>query len=62
MGTDYWKHLGTFLRETMVSAGTISSEDLKLALITDDTQEAIDYIKRKISNIRPAKKEKADVY
>ena len=62
MGTDYWKHLGTFLRETMVSAGTISSEDLKLALITDDTQEAIDYIKKKISNIRPAKKEKADVY
>jgi len=62
MGTEYWKHLGTFLRETMVSAGTISAEDIKLALVTDDTQEAIDYIKKKISNIRPAKKENAEVY
>jgi uncharacterized protein (TIGR00730 family) len=62
MGTDYWKHLGTFLRETMVHAGTISPEDLELAFVTDDTQEAIDYIKRKISNPLPAEDEKPDVY
>src|SRR4030095_15973115 len=45
-GTYYWKQLGTFLRETMLQVGTISPGDLDLAFVTDDTQEAIDYIKR----------------
>ena len=62
MGTDYWKHLGTFLRETMLNVGTISPEDLELALVTDDAQEAIDYIKKRISNLLPAGDENADVY
>jgi uncharacterized protein (TIGR00730 family) len=35
MGTDYWKHLGTFLRETMLNAGTISAADIDLAFITE---------------------------
>src|SRR6187401_125786 len=48
MGKDYWKHLGTFLRDTMLEIGTISPEDLELALVTDDIQEAIDYIKKKV--------------
>ena len=48
MGKDYWKHLGTFLRETMVRVGTISLSDLDLALVTDDADEAISYIKEKI--------------
>jgi predicted Rossmann-fold nucleotide-binding protein len=46
MGTDYWKHLGTFLRETMLNAGTISAADIDLAFITDDIQKAIDHIKQ----------------
>jgi len=62
MGTDYWKHLGTFLRETMLNVGTISPEDLELALVTDDAKEAIDYIKKRISNLLPAGDENADVY
>jgi uncharacterized protein (TIGR00730 family) len=62
MGKDYWKHLGTFLRETMLNVGTISPEDLGLALVTDDTQEAIDYIKKRISNPLPVENENADVY
>jgi predicted Rossmann-fold nucleotide-binding protein len=62
MGSDYWKHLGTFLRETMLNVGTISPEDLELALVTDDTQEAVDYIKKKISNPLPSGNENADVY
>src|SRR6187397_614175 len=48
MGKDYWKHLGTFLRETMLKVETISPEDLELALVTDDIPEAIDYIRKKI--------------
>src|SRR5436190_7470163 len=55
MGSDYWKHLGTFLRETMVNAGTISPEDLELALVTDDAKEAIDYIKKNTLNLTARK-------
>ncbi|HET6228152.1 MAG TPA: TIGR00730 family Rossman fold protein [Bacteroidia bacterium] len=61
MGTDYWKHLGTFLRETMLNAETISPEDLELAFVTDDIQAAIDYIKRETLNLS-ARNEIADVY
>lgn len=62
MGADYWKHLGTFLRETMLNVGTISPEDLELALVTDDPQEAIEYIKKKIGNLQSAETENDDVY
>jgi hypothetical protein len=62
MGKDYWKHLGTFLRETMLYVGTISPEDLELAFVTDDTHEAVDYIKKKIALMQPAKAENTDIY
>jgi uncharacterized protein (TIGR00730 family) len=62
MGKDYWKHLGTFLRETMLEVGTISPEDLDLALVTDDIQEAIDYIKKKVANPQSFTDENEDVY
>src|SRR5580765_136261 len=62
MGTKYWKHLGSFLRETMIEAGTISTTDLDLALVTDDTNEAIQYIKRKLPQAVVEKEEYADIY
>jgi uncharacterized protein (TIGR00730 family) len=62
MGKDYWKHLGTFLRETMLKVETISPEDLELALVTDDIPEAINYIKKKISNPVFFETENDDVY
>ena len=61
MGADYWKHLGTFLRETMVKAGTISPADMELAFVTDDVKEAIDYIKQKSPDL-PPRDEIADIY
>src|SRR6187549_191242 len=61
MGKKYWKHLGTFLRETMLNAGTISAADIDLAFVTDDVQEAIDYIKQNTSNLE-ARSEIADIY
>lgn len=61
MGVDYWKHLGTFLRETMVKAGTISPADMELAFVTDDVKEAIDYIKQKSPDL-PPRDEIADIY
>jgi len=62
MGKDYWKHLGTFLRETMLNIGTISPEDLELALVTDDTGEAIEYIKNNMLSSPAARVEKEDIY
>lgn len=62
MGKDYWQHLGTFLKETMLDVGTISPEDLELALVTDDIQEAIDHIRKTISNKTVSGTENADVY
>jgi uncharacterized protein (TIGR00730 family) len=62
MGKDYWKHLGVFLRETMLTGGTISPEDLDLALVTDDTDEAIRYIKSKIQQSSENKIENDDLY
>jgi uncharacterized protein (TIGR00730 family) len=52
MGTDYWKHLGTFLTETMLKVGTISPEDLNLALVTDDPIEAVEYIKAGLTKLK----------
>ena len=61
MGTDYWKHLGTFLRETMLKEGTISPADMELAFVTDDIQEAIDHIRQNTSDM-PTRNENSDVY
>lgn len=45
MGSEYWRHLGEFLRNTMLEIGTISPEDLNLWKVTDSPQEGIEYIK-----------------
>jgi uncharacterized protein (TIGR00730 family) len=50
MGTDYWRHLQPFLRETMLETGTISSKDLELWFVTDSPEEAIDYIKTRLGS------------
>lgn len=49
MGKNYWKHLGTFIRETMIAEKTISESDLNLAFITDDPAEAVTHIKMKLA-------------
>jgi uncharacterized protein (TIGR00730 family) len=43
MGKDYYKELWAALND-MVVEGTISAEDLKLVLLTDDPDEAINHI------------------
>ena len=62
MGVAYWKHLGNFLRETMIESGTISVGDLDLALVTDDPEEAIDHIRSKLPQPISAQHELADMY
>ena len=62
MGSAYWKHLGVFLKETMIETETISDEDLNLVFVTDDPEEGVRYIKSKMNQIEKHKKELADIY
>ncbi len=45
MGTDYFQELRDFL-STMVKEGTISADDLKLLIFTDDPAEAVTHIRQ----------------
>jgi uncharacterized protein (TIGR00730 family) len=62
LGSDYWKHMKSFLRETMLKAGTISPEDLDLAFVTDDAYAGVEYIKERIAQFKPVEKEEYDTY
>ncbi len=44
MGRDYWEPLLSFLRDTMVPAGTIERRDLERILVTDSPEEAVSKI------------------
>jgi uncharacterized protein (TIGR00730 family) len=45
LGSDYWEHLRTFIRQTMVEEATISPEDIDLVTLTDSPEEAIELIR-----------------
>ena len=45
MGATYWRGFLALL-EDMVKAGTVSASDLKLFLVTDDLNEALDHIRK----------------
>jgi predicted Rossmann-fold nucleotide-binding protein len=40
----------TFIRNTLLASGAISEKDLDLAYLTDDPQDAVEHIQRKIKN------------
>jgi len=44
-GSDYWQGLISWLCDTMLAEGKISEEDLKLLVVTDSIDEAVDIIK-----------------
>jgi hypothetical protein len=44
MGADYWKHLGPFINETMISHGTINIEDANFMKVTDDPREVLEIV------------------
>ncbi|HEY2721754.1 MAG TPA: TIGR00730 family Rossman fold protein [Chitinophagaceae bacterium] len=57
-GRDYYKDLMKTI-EAMATQGTIATEDLKLVLLTDDAEEAINHIKTYITTnykVRPRKR------
>ncbi|MEM7227725.1 MAG: TIGR00730 family Rossman fold protein [Planctomycetota bacterium] len=43
-GSDYWGHLRTFLRDTMIRNATIDDSDLDMTYPTDDPRDAAKYI------------------
>ena len=45
MGATYWRGFLELL-EDMVKAGTVSASDLKLFLVTDDLNEALEHIRK----------------
>jgi uncharacterized protein (TIGR00730 family) len=49
MGAAYWTHIQKFIRETMIETGTISPEDLDLIYLTDDAEDGVNYIKRRLA-------------
>jgi uncharacterized protein (TIGR00730 family) len=46
MGSGYWKGLYDWLRDTMLTGGMISPEDLEYFRIIDDPNEAVRYIQK----------------
>jgi uncharacterized protein (TIGR00730 family) len=46
MGTDYWGPMLDFISGTLLKAGTISEEDIKLLTPTDSPDEAVEAIMR----------------
>jgi len=44
MGLDYWQHLTPFVRDTMITAGTISVDDLDVVFLTDSPAEGVAHI------------------
>jgi uncharacterized protein (TIGR00730 family) len=44
MGTSYWQGLIDWMRDTMAADGKIGPEDLNLFCLTDDVDEAVNYI------------------
>jgi uncharacterized protein (TIGR00730 family) len=46
MGTDYWRGLLDWLRDTVLAEGKISAQDLEMLTPTDDVEEAVDLMVR----------------
>jgi uncharacterized protein (TIGR00730 family) len=46
VGRGYWEGLLAWIRDTLVTYGTVDASDLDLLLITDDPKEAIELIQR----------------
>jgi uncharacterized protein (TIGR00730 family) len=57
MGSAYWKGLLDWLRDNVVERGAIAAADLDLMYITDDVDEAVDYVTAARRDTRAAERE-----
>ncbi|MBT8360904.1 MAG: TIGR00730 family Rossman fold protein [Desulfobacterales bacterium] len=48
VGSDYWKGLVDWIRNTMLASSTISQDDFELIRIIDDPYEVVDYVNEKV--------------
>ena len=62
MGTDYWGHMQSFIRKTLLEFGAISEQDLDLAYLTDDPEDAVGYILSKMKEGSVEKNDVQDIY
>ncbi len=46
IGTDYWRGMLDWLRDTVHAAGNVSAADLEMLVLTDDIDEAVDLMVR----------------
>lgn len=44
MGRKYWEGLLRWMEQTMVDAGTVSADDMNFFYLTDDPEDAVEYI------------------
>jgi uncharacterized protein (TIGR00730 family) len=49
LGNEYWEHLRSFIRRTMIDEGTISREDLELVTLVDSPEQAVERIVRSVA-------------
>lgn len=52
MGSDYWKGLTDWMKNTLLTQGAISQEDLTYLTITDDPKVALTTIQATASNLK----------
>lgn len=51
MGCDFWQPLIDFLRETMVTAGTVTADDVDRLVLTDDPEEAVRCVREGVTKL-----------
>ena len=53
IGVDYWAPLLDWLRDSVLAGGMINEADVERLHLTDDVDEAIEYLQRESARVRP---------
>jgi uncharacterized protein (TIGR00730 family) len=51
MGTDFWRHMGTFMQEALLAEKTIDEADTELFDLTDSVEEAVEIVRSKAASV-----------
>ena len=50
MGTDFWRHMGTFMQDALLAEKTIDEADTELFDLTDSVEEAVELVQSKAAS------------